>query len=716
MLLVVLAPLVVAGVGPEAPAFGRSIGSVAPQGKLNDPMGVAVSPDENGWIYVVDHGNARIQVFTPTGGYVGEWGRRGRGPGQFWDPTDIAISPDGRYAYVVDRGQRKIKRFQPEPSCFDPGGRQCFSGDKVKEWGHRGTGDWLFEAPTGIATDRQGNVYVTDWGVNDIEVFTPEGEFLRRIGGFGAGAGEMLRPADVEIGPDGRLWVADRDNDRLVFFKPDGTPDGAWDGGGRLFRPTGIAVDASGGFVVRDYDPSYRSPRAWRYTGDRRLVDEPRLLGGEETGGDFAFQGIAMLPSGVAVLADALAPDYNLLVLPLEGEPQALGGQRARELNQVGSPSAVAIDRDFFVISDVDNHRVLITDPNDGDRTVAYIGGGVFTDFDLPVPGGVAVHRYGPKYDDAVIYVASPSRNIVYLASPEYGSKLGQWGDGNPGPGDEGLWEPRAVAVGPEGDVYIADTLNHRIVRRSAYPEGKVLGMIGRRGTNPGELTFPSAVAVGPGGPEHEGGLIYTLEEGTHRLQAFTPEGEFVAVWPEPGGELPGRPPGGVVEPGYLWFPVALAADGEYVYVLEDDALDHTRIQVLAPQPGVPLTESVVAVFADGPGPGPGELWNPRGLAASPDGRILVADTDNNRVQLFGWLGAAPTATPEPSRTPGPTQTPPLTTTPPEPTTLAPSETPVTEAPTAEPTATSLPIDTPPQDRQPTPGQVFLPLALATRG
>lgn len=696
-------PYLAAGQGAGGPEFVRTIGAVAPTGKLNDPLGVAVSQGDDERIFVVDHGNARIQVFSPQGASIGEWGRRGHGPGQFWDPTDIALSPDGRYAYVVDRGHREIKRFRPDPSCFESGGRDCFTGSNVKVWGHRGSGDGLFETPTGIAVDRSGHVYVTDWAANNVQVFDSEGAFIRQMGEPGEGPGELMRPADLDIAPDGRVWVADRDNNRLAIFEPDGSYQGAWNAGGQLYRPTGIAVHSDGSFIIRDYEPSYRLPRVWRYSGDRHLLDGPRMLGGDGTVVDFPLQGAALYRDGVAALADAFGPVYELWQLPQQGEMLPLAF-RGKELSQVDSPAAVAVDDQFFVVSDAGNRRVLLLDPEDGDRTVAVMG--VFGDFDLREPGGVAVHRFGSGYDQAVIYIASPVNHTVYLASPS-GTKLGQWGDGTPGSGEEGLHGPRAVTVGPDGDVFVADTMNHRIVRRSAYPEGAVLGTIGGPGDGDGEFYYPMAVTVGPGG------LVYVLEQGLHRLQAFNADGTHVATW----AELFPRPLDGV-EPGYLWFPVALGSDGENLYVVEDDARDHTRVQVLRPQPGVPLAASVVAVFAAVPGPGPGEAWRPRGVAASPDGLVLLSDSGNNRLQLFAWPGHEPPPTPvQPTATPLPTATPPptATTSPTEPATRT------TDVPTAEPTSTFTPdptatprkVDTPAPNLQPTPPwRAFLPVAL----
>jgi hypothetical protein len=169
---------------------------------------------------------------------------------------------------------------------------------------------------------------------------------------------------------------------------------------------------------------------------------------------------------------------------------------------------------------------------------------------------------------------------------------------------------------------------------------------------------------------------------------------------------------GGVL-PGYLWFPVALAADDEYLYVIEDDELDHIRVQVLRPDVTTrSLTGSLVAVFASERGAGPGEVWHAGGIAASPTGEILVSDAASNRIHVFKWAEPAVPNTPEPSPTESPTD-PPQPTQPAEPTD-APTAMPTQVAPTITPSPPAL--DTPPPNRQPTPPEmIFLPNNLRSR-
>ncbi len=577
------------------PEFVRLISGQAPRGSLNEPLGVAASPAADGRIFVVDHGNARIQVFTSTGLPVGMWGGRGRGAGEFFDPTDVAVSPDGKYVYVVDRGLHKVKRFEPDPECFEDGHRDCFSGAAVLVWGYRGRGDGGFLTPTGIAVDAVGNVYVSDWTTNEIDKFSPDGVFLQRIGSPGTGVGGLMRPTAVEVDAEGRIWVADRDNDRIARFKPDGSPDDSWTNCGRFYRPTGLALDGKGGGVVRDYDRQYRLPRIWRFNARLEIVDGPRVLGSESLDDSYPFQGASVLRGGGAVLTDAFSTEMSLFMIAPEGEVVRLA-RRCTDANYYDQPVAVALDQDHFVVAELGSDQVTIIDPHAGDQAIRVLERPAYS---FALPTGVAVQRFGPTLPEAVIYIADPQQHMVVLVGPD-GAHLGTWGDGTPRVGGEGLRGPQAVAVSPNGDVFIADTLNHRIVHRAAYGDGSVVRVITGQDCprEQGELQFPVAVAVGPDG------TVYTLERQRNRVRAFSADGACLGIVAD--GPSTGPTGDAEVPVGTLWMPVALAADDRYLYVLENDRETRSRVQVFALTSGGTRRLPVVAVFGEDIGPGPG--------------------------------------------------------------------------------------------------------------
>ena len=80
------------------------------KGELNHPCGVAIDCHSNNVLYVSEWENHRITVFTQDGDFIRCFGTKGTGPGGFDCPVDIAIDKDGKM-YVADFGNNRIQIF-----------------------------------------------------------------------------------------------------------------------------------------------------------------------------------------------------------------------------------------------------------------------------------------------------------------------------------------------------------------------------------------------------------------------------------------------------------------------------------------------------------------------------------------------------------------------------------------------------------------------------
>ena len=87
-------------------------------GQFLAPMGIAV--DKNGFVYVADSRNTRVQKLSPEGGFVMQFGEPGNGPGQFEKPVDVALGPDGTI-YVSDYDQDRVQAFSPDGKLIATG-------------------------------------------------------------------------------------------------------------------------------------------------------------------------------------------------------------------------------------------------------------------------------------------------------------------------------------------------------------------------------------------------------------------------------------------------------------------------------------------------------------------------------------------------------------------------------------------------------------------
>ncbi len=232
-------------------------------GQFNGPTDVVV--DAAGNVYVVDSGNHRIQKFDSTGKFLGKWGTRGSGPGQFETPISIALDSSGRFVYVVDKGNHRVQKFDvsrspvqfvtqwgspcnltvtpPTGRCVDPDGS-----------GPLQVGDGQFYEPQAIAVDSAGNIYVSDTGNHRIQKFDANGKFLTKWGRNGIAPGQFDVPRGLAFTQQGVLLVVDQNNHRVQEFTLDGTFVRQWgeqgSGEGEFKAPQDIAGDSAGNLYI----------------------------------------------------------------------------------------------------------------------------------------------------------------------------------------------------------------------------------------------------------------------------------------------------------------------------------------------------------------------------------------------------------------------------------------------------------------------------------
>ncbi|NPV56589.1 MAG: hypothetical protein HPY76_07970 [Anaerolineae bacterium] len=177
------------------------------------------------------------------------------------------------------------------------------------------------------------------------------------------------------------------------------------------------------------------------------------------------------------------------------------------------------------------------------------------------------------------------------------------------------LFNPRDIAVGSDGSLYIVDFGNNRIVRYAS--DGRLLGAWGSLadvalGSAPGG-TFkePWGIATAPDGS------VYVADTWNHRIQKFTADGQFVTMWGYFGqGEAPDA----------FYGPRDVAVDSEgNVYVTDTG---NKRVVVFTPDGGF-ITQFGSAGFEIG------QFDEPVGLTVDDDGLVYVADTWNQRIQVF---------------------------------------------------------------------------------
>ena len=218
-----------------------------------DCVGVGVDALDN--VYVITRGQSRVIVYGREGAFLRSWGED-----LFTARTHgLTVGPDGR-VYCVDEGSHCIYVFSPTGELLTTIGSPGVASDT----GYDGAtyesiqGGPPFNRPTNLAVAPSGDLYVTDgYGNCKVHRFTAAGELIQSWGELGSRPGQFILPHGVRVAADGRVFVADRENDRLQIFSPDGRFLAQWTD---VQRPTNIAIDRAGNLYVSEL---------WWRVGDR---------------------------------------------------------------------------------------------------------------------------------------------------------------------------------------------------------------------------------------------------------------------------------------------------------------------------------------------------------------------------------------------------------------------------------------------------------------
>ncbi len=573
-------------------ADGREVGRIGVVGGL--------ATDRNGHVYVLDSENDRVQVFRASDGeWLAAWGSTGQGDGQFrlGDNTGaggLAIDHPSAgatpVAYVADQYNHRIQAFRLEAtSSRDPSGPVLPAGARTGDvvpvptpsagWGSHGncadTNTCATDAfynrrlsyPQGIAVDSRADgagrrhVFVADDRNHRVVEYLPDGSYVNQVGSFGTAAGQFRFPYDV--GVDARdprqLYVADNNNHRVQAF------------------------DAATLSFVRGWGAFGSQP------GHLEFVRALAALADDPVG-------------GVAVADTA---NNRVQTFSADGQITAAWGIAGRGPGYVTRPGAVAIDSAGTVhVADTVAHRIERLD-----RDGAYLGQ---TGYIAASSGFAAPNSGAGQFDSPNGVAFAPQTGRIWVADTanhrvQELTAAGAWvaTHGGAGSGLGQFQAPRAVAVGADGAVLVADTGNARVQRRD--PTTGSWSIVAAGG--PVALSAPAGVAGAADGSVYasDGDRVVRLA------------GAASSVLPAPAA-------------GALKAPGGLARHGSALYVA-----DTGTSRVLRHDLGTGAWD----VFGT-EGRGVGQFVAPTGVAVDPAGEsLVVADTGNDRLQRFRLSGAA---------------------------------------------------------------------------
>jgi DNA-binding beta-propeller fold protein YncE len=214
-------------------------------GALRMPFGMDL--DQKGNLYVLDGTLKRIHVYDADGKFL-----RMMGQDLKWSrPVGLAIDASRKRLYIVDNGgvdsdDHRVRALDLE------------TGKPLFDFGKRGDGPTDLNLPRDIAVGADGLLYVVDGGNFRIQVYSPEGKFLKTFGSIGLQLGQFSRPKEIAVDADGNLYVVDTGFGNFQIFDREGVllldvgSRGGFDEPAKFSLPSGIAVDLDGRVYMVD--------------------------------------------------------------------------------------------------------------------------------------------------------------------------------------------------------------------------------------------------------------------------------------------------------------------------------------------------------------------------------------------------------------------------------------------------------------------------------
>lgn len=253
-----------------------SDGGLASQTDLNSPCGLGV--DKQGNLYIADLVNHRVRKVTPDGiitTFAGT-GQAGYGPDggpadatRLNEPIDVAVDGAGN-VYIADHLNHRVRKVAPDRiiTTVAGNGEAGYSGDRGPAVGAR------LQNPRGIALDREGNLYFSEFRNHRVRKVTSDG-IITTVAGLGeegysgddgpAVAARLNYPDGLAVDPEGNLYIADSSNQRVRKVTPAGiittvagngiggfVSDGGFATATSLQLPAGVALDAAGNLYIAD--------------------------------------------------------------------------------------------------------------------------------------------------------------------------------------------------------------------------------------------------------------------------------------------------------------------------------------------------------------------------------------------------------------------------------------------------------------------------------
>ncbi|XP_019727354.1 tripartite motif-containing protein 3-like isoform X4 [Hippocampus comes] len=359
-------------------------------------------------------------------------------------PCDVPPSPDDVKRRLKSPGgagghvrQKAVRR----PSSMHAAAKKKenpIDDELIYRVGCRGRERGEFTNLQGISASANGRVVVADSNNQCIQIFSNDGQFKMRFGVRGRSPGQLQRPTGVDVDSNGDIVVADYDNRCVSIFSPDGKFK--WRRHPFSTAPIYANPKRKNTLPCAELDcPLFceKSPNVLAFAAAQNKIGSGRLLGPK---------GVAVDKNGHIITVDNKA--CCVFIFQANGKLVTKFGGRGVADRQFAGPHFVAVNgKNEIVVTDFHNHSVKVYSA-DGEFLFKFgchgEGNGQFN-----APTGVAVDANG----NIIVADWGNSRIQVFDSAGSFLSYINTSGDP--------LYGPQGLALTSDGNVAVADSGNH---------------------------------------------------------------------------------------------------------------------------------------------------------------------------------------------------------------------------------------------------------------
>ena len=652
----------VGGASPvNIPGTSASLG--APQGVATDSTGNLFFANQNAVLRLdATTGLLTLVAGNGTTGFSGD-----NGPAtsaQLNHPIGVAVDSAGNL-YIADANNNRIRKVSNGVISTAAGnGTQGFSGDNGPATSAQ------LNSPNGVAVDSAANLYIADTG--NYRVRKVSNGAITTVAGGGSPLGDngpatggwLGLPSGVAVDSAGNLYITDLDNNRvrkvsngvITTVAGNGTYGFSGDNGpatsAQLYGPEGVAVDNAGNLYIADtYNERIRKVSngvittvagngvCCGFSGDNGLATRAQLNGP---------WGAAVDSAGNLYIADysnnRIRKVVNGVITTVAGDGTCCfsGDNGPATSAQLYDPEGAAVDSaGNLYIADSLNYRIrkvvngVITTVA-GNGTPGFGGdNGPATSARLNQPHGVAVDSAGN------LYIADTGNNRIRKVTngaittvAGNGVCCGFSGDNGPAASAQ-LNSPNGVAVDSAGNLYIADTGDHRIRKVSNGVITTVAGN-GTTGYNGDNIVATSAGLYSPEGLAVDSvGNLYIADASSDRIRKIS-NGVITTVAGSGSQGFSGD--NGPATSAQLNAPYGVAVDSaDNLYIAD---ANNNRIRRVSSRVITTVAGGGTSLGDNGPATS-AQLFGPTGVAVDSAGNVYIADAGDDRIRILTPSAAA---------------------------------------------------------------------------